>query len=90
MNPQKLSAKTKGVGGIPVARLIPQAGRRTIGAWCFLYHAGPAEFNAFSDGLQSVRIRIPTCKPSLGCLKANYGTKTAWATASLSAPNKSI
>lgn len=52
MNPQKLSAKTKDVGGIPVARLIPQANRRTIGAWCFLDHAGPAEFNAFSDGLQ--------------------------------------
>lgn len=52
MNPQKLSAKTKDVGGIPVARLIPQANRRTIGAWCFLDHAGPVEFNAFSDGLQ--------------------------------------
>ncbi|VEF01300.1 hypothetical protein [Neisseria canis] len=29
---QKLTAQIKDAGGIPVARLIPQAGRRTIGA----------------------------------------------------------
>ncbi len=45
MQPKKLNALTKDVGGIPVARLIPQTGRRTIGAWCFLDHAGPADFS---------------------------------------------
>ena len=52
MNSQTLTANTKDVGGIPVARLIPQSKRRTIGAWCFLDHAGPAEFAEGSHGLQ--------------------------------------
>lgn len=52
MSIDKITAKTKDVGGIPVARLLPQAKRRTIGAWCFLDHAGPAEFSNESDGLQ--------------------------------------
>lgn len=52
MNSQTLTANTKDVGGIPVARLIPQSKRRTIGAWCFLDHAGPAEFAEGSNGLQ--------------------------------------
>ncbi|WP_312267148.1 pirin family protein [Neisseria sp.] len=52
MTTRKLTANTKDVGGIPVARLLPQGARRTIGAWCFLDHAGPAEFSADSRGLQ--------------------------------------
>lgn len=52
MNIQTLSAHTKDVGGIPVARLLPQGKRRTIGAWCFLDHADPAGFENGSDGLQ--------------------------------------
>lgn len=52
MTPQKFTAHSKDVGGIPVARLVPQAGRRTIGAWCFLDHIGPARFEADSPGLQ--------------------------------------
>ncbi|MBS0404360.1 MAG: pirin family protein, partial [Proteobacteria bacterium] len=31
-------------GGVPVARTLPSRLRRTIGAWCFLDHAGPAHF----------------------------------------------
>ncbi len=31
-------------GGVPVARTLPSRLRRTIGAWCFLDHAGPARF----------------------------------------------
>ncbi len=31
-------------GGTPVARTLPSRLRRTIGAWCFLDHAGPASF----------------------------------------------
>lgn len=52
MHIETLTAHTKDVGGIPVARLLPQGKRRTIGAWCFLDHAGPAEFSADSFGLQ--------------------------------------
>jgi redox-sensitive bicupin YhaK (pirin superfamily) len=31
------------VGGLPVHRLLPQRGRRTVGAWCFLDRFGPVE-----------------------------------------------
>jgi hypothetical protein len=41
---QHLAARTADVSGIPVNRLMPQRGRRLIGAWCFLDHAGPAVF----------------------------------------------
>ncbi|NOL51844.1 pirin family protein [Pelistega suis] len=49
---RKFPAKTKDVGGIPVARLLPQAQKRTVGAWCFLDHAGPAVFPEHSKGMQ--------------------------------------
>ncbi|MDG2939242.1 pirin family protein [Bisgaard Taxon 10/6] len=52
MSIDKLTANTKNVGGIPVARLLPQSRRKTVGAWCFLDHAGPAEFAQDSAGLQ--------------------------------------
>lgn len=52
MSVDKILAKTKDVGGIPVARLLPQPERKTVGAWCFLDHAGPAEFEENSLGLQ--------------------------------------
>jgi hypothetical protein len=31
------------VGGLPVQRSLPQRGRRTVGAWCFLDRFGPTE-----------------------------------------------
>jgi quercetin 2,3-dioxygenase len=31
------------VGGMPVQRSLPQRHRRTIGAWCFVDHFGPAD-----------------------------------------------
>ena len=49
---QKITANTKDVGGIPVARLLPTAKRRSIGAWCFLDHAGPSVFAEGEAGLQ--------------------------------------
>ncbi len=54
MSVDKYIATTKDVGGIPVARLLPQARRKTIGAWCFLDHAGSDElkFADDSNGLQ--------------------------------------
>lgn len=52
MSVDKIIARTKDVGGIPVARLLPQSKRRTIGAWCFLDHAGPADFAVDEDGMQ--------------------------------------
>lgn len=52
MSVDKILAKTKDVGGIPVARLLPQPQRKTVGAWCFLDHAGPAEFPEDELGMQ--------------------------------------
>lgn len=54
MSVDKYTATTKDVGGIPVARLLPQGRRKTIGAWCFLDHAGSEElsFTGESSGLQ--------------------------------------
>ena len=46
---QRLTAHTAEIGGgISVARLLPSRRRRTIGAWCFLDHAGPATFTSGS------------------------------------------
>ena len=36
------------VGGIPVERSLPRRGRRTVGAWCFVDHFGPADVPAAS------------------------------------------
>lgn len=54
MSVDKYIATTKDVGGIPVARLLPQAKRKTVGAWCFLDHAGSDDlkFADDSSGLQ--------------------------------------
>lgn len=42
---QRVPARLANIGGgIPVARLLPSAARRMVGAWCFLDHAGPATF----------------------------------------------
>lgn len=39
---ERIAAHRGEVGGLPIARALPVAQRRTIGAWCFLDHAGPA------------------------------------------------
>lgn len=31
------------VEGMPVRRALPRRGRRTVGAWCFVDHLGPAQ-----------------------------------------------
>lgn len=49
---QRLSARTADVGGIPIARLLPNKGKQPIGAWCFLDHAGPATFDDKDTGMQ--------------------------------------
>jgi redox-sensitive bicupin YhaK (pirin superfamily) len=36
------------VGGFRVRRALPRRGRRTIGAWCFLDHMGPADVSSES------------------------------------------
>ncbi len=51
-NVQKFLSGEKDVGGIPVARALPQAKKRTIGAWCFLDHIGPSDFGEGEKGLQ--------------------------------------
>lgn len=41
---QRVTPRDAEVGGIPVSRILPRRQRRTIGAWCFLDHAGPSRF----------------------------------------------
>jgi len=39
---QRLEARHADLGaGLSIARVLPTATRRTVGAWCFLDHAGP-------------------------------------------------
>ena len=43
--PQRIPARKAEIGdGMAVARTLPSRLQRTIGAWCFLDHAGPATF----------------------------------------------
>ncbi|MET0517280.1 MAG: pirin family protein [Burkholderiaceae bacterium] len=39
---ERFAAHQGEVGGLPISRALPLRQRRTIGAWCFLDHAGPA------------------------------------------------
>jgi len=42
---QRIAARHADLGGgFSIARVLPSAARRTVGAWCFLDHAGPARF----------------------------------------------
>ena len=43
---QRIDARVVDVGGMPVRRALPTRERRLVGAWCFLDHAGPVEFDA--------------------------------------------
>ena len=52
MSIQTLEPRMADVGGIPIARLLPNTGKKPIGAWCFLDHAGPADFDDEDPGLQ--------------------------------------
>ncbi|MDM4767874.1 pirin family protein [Pelomonas sp. SE-A7] len=40
-----LDAHQSQVGGLPIRRALPHPGRRRVGAWCFLDHAGPAHLH---------------------------------------------
>jgi redox-sensitive bicupin YhaK (pirin superfamily) len=45
--PERLEARTAEIGGgLTIRRALPNRHRRTVGAWCFLDHAGPMEFGA--------------------------------------------
>lgn len=52
MSIQTLQPRLADVGGIPIARLLPNKGKKPIGAWCFLDHAGPADFGVDDAGMQ--------------------------------------
>ncbi|WP_250162906.1 pirin family protein [Psychrobacter sp. WY6] len=52
MSIQTLEPRMADVGGIPIARLLPNTGKKPIGAWCFLDHAGPADFGEDELGMQ--------------------------------------
>lgn len=43
--PQRLSMRGAILGeGMQIMRALPQRARRTVGAWCFMDHAGPVQF----------------------------------------------
>ena len=45
--PERLEARSAEIGGgLTIRRALPNRHRRTVGAWCFLDHAGPMEFAA--------------------------------------------
>lgn len=52
MSFKTLEPRLADVGGIPIARLLPNKGKDPIAAWCFLDHAGPAQFADDELGLQ--------------------------------------
>lgn len=52
MSIKTLEPRLADVGGIPIARLLPNTGKKPIGAWCFLDHAGPVEFEDGEVGMQ--------------------------------------
>ena len=52
MSIEVLEPRLADVGGIPIARLLPNKGKQPIGAWCFLDHAGPADFAGDEPGMQ--------------------------------------
>lgn len=39
---ERITSHVGDVGGLPIQRALPSKARRTIGAWCFADHAGPA------------------------------------------------
>lgn len=47
MNPERLESHRAVVGeGFEIRRALPNRHRRMVGAWCFLDHAGPADYAA--------------------------------------------
>lgn len=45
--PERIETRNAEIGGgLTIRRALPNRGRRTVGAWCFLDHAGPMEFGA--------------------------------------------
>ncbi|UZJ43396.1 pirin family protein [Marinimicrobium sp. C6131] len=49
---QRVTPRAADVGGIPVNRILPRRQRRTVGAWCFLDHAGPSHFPQDAPGFR--------------------------------------
>lgn len=41
--PRVVRGRRAEVGGLPIARVLPTKGRRTVGAWCFVDLMGPAD-----------------------------------------------
>lgn len=39
---ERIASHVGDVGGLPIRRALPSKARRTVGAWCFADHAGPA------------------------------------------------
>lgn len=58
-----LSPRTVQLGeSTEVRRLLPNLGRRMVGAWCFVDHYGPDDI-ADEPGMQVPRTRTWACRP---------------------------
>jgi redox-sensitive bicupin YhaK (pirin superfamily) len=44
---ETIEGRTTTVGELPVRRVLPRRGRRTVGAWCFADHMGPTPIDEF-------------------------------------------
>lgn len=62
---QRIEARPSEVGGIVLRRALPNRALRTVGAWCFLDHAGPAQFGP-GQGMHVGPHRTSACRPSPG------------------------
>ena len=51
------------VGAHTVRRALPRRARRTVGAWCFVDHMGPADGDRRPDRWASARIPTSGCRP---------------------------
>ncbi|WP_417331225.1 pirin family protein [Halomonas cupida] len=54
---QRISSREADVGGLPIHRAMPTRERRTIGAWCFLDHAGPSILRETCDAKPGMDVK---------------------------------
>jgi redox-sensitive bicupin YhaK (pirin superfamily) len=71
-----------------VARALPHRARRTVGAWCFLDHAGPVQF-APGKGMHVGAHPHIGLQTFTWMIEAKWCTATRWATSRSSAPARS-
>jgi len=66
----RIHARSTELGeGLTIRRALPTKQRRRVGAWCFLDHIGPVQFEGqalANGGLHVGGTRTSACRPSHG------------------------